>query len=232
MQLNSADSDLLAIKIGFWSALSIAITFIVFTFCFIMIYSSGPQSAWTNIQDFAVNVSQGNRTFKYLAQGSMALFGPLYLIFLNCLHALVPPSKKILTRLAANFGLAFAVLSSMHYFVQITSVPWNVAKGQLIGLDQFVQSNPSSFILSANMLGWTFFFGLSSLFAAFAFSNSGLERWMRIALMLNGITCLVGGVGFILQNVLLIFITMNFLMGGFILAFSIIACLWCRNLMV
>src|SRR4030095_5827212 len=150
-QTNVDPSDTLPIKIGFWSALSIAVLFIVFTFCFIIVYTQAPLSFWTNIQDFAANYAQGNVVFKRLAQLSMVLFGPLYVVSLESIHHLVPPPKKLPVRLAIDFGLVFTVLSSLHYFIQLTTVPWNISTGQLFGLEQFVQSNPSSFILAANM---------------------------------------------------------------------------------
>ncbi len=225
-----ANSDSpLAAKIVFGAALLIAVTFLVFTVCFAAVYTKGPVGAWTGIEHFAAQARSGNPTFKILAQASMVLFGPLYVILLNGLHALAPAGKKPLLRIAADFGLAFALLSSLHYFIQVTVVRWNVASGQLAGLEPFVQSNPASFILAANMLGWTLFFGLSSLFAAFAFKNAGLERILRAALLVTGVSVLIGGVGFSLQNTLVVFLTMNFLMGGAILVFAAALCLRYRE---
>lgn len=219
----------LAGKIAFWAALLTVITFVVFTICFVMVYSQGTSTTWAGINAFAAQSQVGNPLFKILAQASMVLFGPLYVIILNSLNILARPDKKILSRIAADFGLAFALLSSLHYFIQVTVVRWSVASGQITGLEPFVQSNPISFILATNMLGWTLFFGLSSLFAAFVFANQGIEKVIRVALLVNGITCLVGGVGFILQNGTLVFITMNFLMGGAVLAFAIALCIHVRK---
>ncbi len=229
MQTTLEFRDPIANRLGFWSAAGIAGLFLIFTVCFVAIYTQGPSAPWTNIQDFAANAGQVNPVFKFLAQFSMLLFGPLYVVAVNCIHARAPQSKKLITQLAADFALVFAALSCLHYFVQITTVPWNLAKGQLAGLEHFVQANPSSFILSADMLGWTLFFGLSSLLAAFAFDNQGLERGLRIALLVNGRSCLAGFVGFLLQSVLLVFVTMNFLMGGAVLVFSVLLGVWWRK---
>jgi hypothetical protein len=225
-----ANSDSpLAAKITFWAALLTAVTFLVFTVCFVVVYAQGPAPAWTGIAGYAAQAQSGNPFFKILAQASMLLFGPVYVIILNGLHALAPAGKKLLLRIAADFGLAFALLSSLHYFVQLTVVRWNVASGQLAGLEPFVQSNPTAFLLAANMLGWTLFFGLSALFAAFAFENAGLDRILRAALLVNGVSVLIGGVGFSLQNTLVVFLTMNFLMGGAILVFAVALCIRYRE---
>jgi hypothetical protein len=47
-----------------------------------------------------------------------------------------------------------------------------IEEGITEGLSQFVQSFPISGIAAINMLGWTVFFGLSSIFVGFAFSGS------------------------------------------------------------
>ena len=100
----------------------------------------------------------------------MLLFGPFYLVTLNSLHDLAAPNHKTLTRLSLIFGALFTVLIAAHYFVQISAVRLQVAHGQTAGLEQFVQANAYGGLPAINMLGWSLFFGLSSLFTAPVFS--------------------------------------------------------------
>lgn len=102
--------------------------------------------------------------------------------------------------------------------------------GETAGLEQAVRANQYSAMSAVNMLGWTLFFGLSSLFIAPVFSGRGLERVIRIAFLLNGACRLLGGVGYALDIVALVFLTINFGMGGAVLAASIALCILFRRM--
>jgi len=78
---------------------------------------------------------------------------------------------------------------------------------------QFVQEYPISGMAAINMLGWTLFLGLSSLFAALVFSGRGFRRLIRYALLSNATICLLGGVAHVLDITFLVFLTMNLAMG-------------------
>ncbi|MBN2017819.1 MAG: hypothetical protein JW794_06825 [Candidatus Cloacimonetes bacterium] len=82
--------------------------------------------------------------------------------------------------------------------------------------------NPQSISLSIAMLGWTFMFGLSSIFAVFIFEGKGIYRTIRILFLLNGIFCLLGGIGFVLQNSGLVNLTINMGMGGTMTVLTIV----------
>lgn len=66
---------------------------------------------------------------------------------------LYSPGKKLLARIGIDFGLAFAVLTGINYFVQLSAVRLSLLKGELQGLEQIVQANPISGISAINMLG-------------------------------------------------------------------------------
>jgi hypothetical protein len=128
-----------------------------------------------------------------------------------------------LTRLGVHFGLLFAGLVSLHYFVQVTAVRLSLQHNQLAGLEQIVQANPFSAVSAINMLGFTLFLGLASLFVGFAFNGGKWERILRFAFLLNGLFMLAGGLGYILQINLLIFLTLNFGLGGALLVVFVAA---------
>lgn len=208
----------LTLKLGYWSALISAATFIVFTICFIGVFATAPIFTWTSLADYVSYTRANSQFFPTLARLSMLAFAPTFVVLLNCLYDIAPDDKKILARLSVHFGLLFAGLVSIHYFVQVTAVRLSLQNNQLIGLEQVVQANPFSAVSAINMLGFTLFLSLASLFAACAFTDGKWERVLRLALLLNGIFTLAGGLGYILQINLLVFFCLNFGLGGALLA--------------
>jgi hypothetical protein len=206
-----------SIKLGYWATLVCILTFIIWIICFVRIFQLNPLFKWTNLSDFITYTNTYNQSFKYLAQFAMLLFAPAFLIIINCLHDFATEDKKVFTRISIGFATLFAVCIGIHYFIQISSVRLSIAKEQLDGLEQFIQSNPTSGIAGINMAGWTLFFSLSCFFVAPVFSGKGVDRMIKIALIANGILCILGGIGYIFDNVALIFLTLNFGMGGAIL---------------
>jgi len=217
------------IQIGFWSSLLAAVTCFLFTACFIAIVMVNPLFIWTNLSDYLVYTQHNNQTFVYVAQTSMLCFGSLYLLMLNSIYEYAAPEKKILVRIALSLGAVFAALTGSHYFVQISAVRWQLNEGQLAGIEQFLQAKPDSVMAAVNMLGWTFFFGLSSLFVAPVFGGSRLAHAIKRLFFVNGIFCLIGGVAYVFKIVILVFVTINLGMGGAITTLTILLCFFFRG---
>ncbi|MEJ2306181.1 MAG: hypothetical protein P8Y30_01320, partial [candidate division WOR-3 bacterium] len=118
----------------------------------------------------------------------------------------------------------------INYFVQISSVRLSIAKGQIAGLEQFIQSIPISGIAGINMVGWTLFFSLASLFIAPIFRGSRLNKVIKYSLITNGIVCLLGGIGYVLDNIALIFLTINLGMGAATMTATIALFIFFRRL--
>jgi hypothetical protein len=204
----------LSLQLGRWSAFLIAGDFILYTVCFVAILMSPPVFTWTNLADYAAYASTHSQFFKEAAMYLMLIFGPLFVVLLAALHEYARNEQKILTRIALGFGLAFAVLIGINYFVQLSTVRQNVLHGQLTGLEQFVQSNPASAITGLNMLGWSLFLGLASLFVAPIFNGGRLEKTIKWALIINGLCCLLGGLSYIYEFSLGVFLFITIGMGG------------------
>lgn len=230
MDANAPQLTRLTTRLGFWSALLAAATFILFTICFVAVFLNPPLFVWTDFAAYAASARQNQSIFKSLAQLSMLLFAPLYVIVINSVHEVAPRDRQVLTRLGLTFGLLFAVLISGFYFVQLSAVRLSVIKDQLAGLDQIVQANPYGALSALNMLGWTLFFGLSSLFLAPAFSGDRLAKVIRWLFVINGIMCLLGGIGYVLEITALVFFTINFGMGGAVTLLTIALCFYFRRL--
>jgi hypothetical protein len=204
----------LSMQLGAWSAFLIAGDFILYAVCFIAILMSPPVLVWTTLADYAAYAAAHGSFFKDAAMYLMLIFGPLFVVLLAALHDYARDRQKILTRISLSFGLAFAVLVGINYFVQLSTVRQSVLHGQLTGLEQVVQTNPMSAMTGLNMLGWSLFLGLASLFAAPIFSGGRLEKTIKWALVINGLCCLLGGLSYIYELSLFVFLFITLGMGG------------------
>jgi len=204
----------LSIKLGYWTSLICIATFVVWTVCFLAIFKINPIFEWTNLIDYINYTENYNQSFKFLAQASMLIFAPAFLIMIHSINDYATEKKKILSRIGISFATIFVACIGINYFVQISSVRLSIAKGQIAGLEQFIQSNPTSGIAGINMVGWTVFFSLASLFIAPIFTGNRLNKVIRYAFIANGIICLLGGIGFVLDNIAIIFLTINLGMGA------------------
>jgi hypothetical protein len=201
--------------------MAIVAAFTLFTVCFVAIPLTSRAYSWTTLSEYVAYATTTNQFFHNLARLTMLIFGPLWVVLLNCIYDYAAPEQRFLARLSLCFGVMFAVLTGINYFTQLSAVRLSIAHGHTVGLEQVVQANPWSAISAVNILGWSVGLGLSSLFAAPVFSGSKVERLIRFALLLNGIFCLLGGLGYALDIVILVFWTLNFGMGGAVLTAAI-----------
>lgn len=215
----------LAIRIGFWSAFSIAAAFVIFTVCLVAIPLTSPLFIWTNLVAYLAYVRNSQQVFQNLARVAMLVVGPLLVVLLSSIYELADDEKRLLARISLCFGVLFAALTDINYFVQLSAVRLSIVRGATQGLEQIVQANPISAIAAINMLGWSLFLGLASLFVAPVFYGSKLERVIRLSFLLNGICCLLGGIGYVFDSVVLVFLSLNFGMGGAVLVAAVSLCL-------
>jgi hypothetical protein len=218
MQSNTANQptpvNYLAATLGYWSAIGLVVTFAVFTVAFIAIPLTGPLFIWSNLADYLAYVRSGHTFFQDLARWMMLLFGPLIVILFASIHELASGERRLLARIALSFTVIFAALTAINYFVQLSAVRLAIQRNAIEGLEQIVQANPISAVAAINVLGWSLFLGLASLFMAPVFTGRGLQRFISVCFWINGAMCLLGGVGYVLDNTDLVFLTLNFGMGG------------------
>jgi len=153
-------------RLGFWSALTGISAFVVYILSFVIILFINPAFTWTDFNAFLAYTAKYDQFFKYLAMFFMLVYGICFVIQLVCIDEFIDKSKHFYAKLAMLFGLGFAVLIGINYFIQLSAVRLQLESGQTEGLEQFIMSFPISGIASINMLGWTLFFGLASLFRA------------------------------------------------------------------
>jgi len=210
-------------RLGFWAALGAAFCFAIFTICFVLLAIGRPLFLWTDLTAYIDFIRAYPSPLADIARLSMVVFAVLFVILVNSIYELAAPERKSMARLALCFSIAFAVLSSAHYFIQISAVRISIERDAFAGLEQVIQANPYSAVAAMNMLGWTVFLGLASLFAASVFQGGGSAMVLRVAFIANGVVCLIGGVGYVLGDTLVVFVTMNFLLGAamFVITFAL-----------
>lgn len=211
----------LACKVGFWSSVLFALTGIGYAIGMIALLVVFPIPEWRGITDTVAGFSSSYINYYSLCQTMAFISAPLFVVMVCCVHEYASPEHKILTRISACFAIMFAVFSSMNYFVQFTAVRLSILNGQLEGLEQFVQWNPTSAFYSINLLGWTLFLGLASFFIAPVFLKEKRGRLILRLFILNGVTCVLGTVAAVFEIMIYLAIY-PLLMTGFITAASVL----------
>lgn len=207
-------------KIGYWSAVSLTVFFITWIVCFVGIAVTSPMYFWDGLPHYLSYISTYNQSFAVVAKLAMLFFGPVYLLLIHSFYDCSSEKQRPLLRIAVLFALAYAITSSLHYFVQLTSVKFSIENNLTDGIVHFLQANPYSFLISVNMLGWSFFLGFSSLFMAMSFNNGYLSKWFKYSFYVLFISCIAAGIGYSLQIKWMIFLFVNVGTGGSLLAVS------------
>ncbi|HPK86379.1 MAG TPA: hypothetical protein PLO02_10790 [Tenuifilaceae bacterium] len=201
------------LNIGLWSAIICLTSFIVWIISFTGIAIQSPLLYWTNVEDYIDYYKNNSQLFQYLAKSFMIIFSIAYMILTIVFYEFATTERKILAKIGIVFSIMFALVSSILYFLQISSVRFAIAANEYSGLEHLLQSNPKSALLSVNMLGWALFLGLSSLFMYFGLISKSVTKGLKLGLLINVISCFFGGVGYLFQIDLLTFIFMNLGIG-------------------
>lgn len=181
----------LATRIGIWASISQTAVGYGYLIVYVIFMILFPVKPWTTIQAFAADINTPYMAWLTAIQVLAFLQALLVLVISITLHDFSKPDQKILTRLAMAFALAFAIISCIHYYVQWTGVRQSILRNDLEGLGLFVQFNFDSPMSTINMLGWMFFYGLTTLSLAPLFKNKGIEQWIHWSFLINGIGCIL-----------------------------------------
>jgi hypothetical protein len=115
-----------------------------------------------------------------------SLFLPIAFIVLMCaIHTHASKQSEIWAQIALAFALIYAALVSIVYFVELTVVIPLAMRGEADQVELLVFGF-GTFMYAIDILGYAFM-SLATLFAAPVFNGRGLERWIRCALIINGL---------------------------------------------
>jgi hypothetical protein len=179
---NAGTSTSPTLALGFWSAVLVTLFNITSSILMIPSWFRNPITPWRGIETYAATFDP----FQIASMLPGLLVVMPFLPLMAAIHFSSRPDQKVFTML----GIAFAGISvgmlGFQYYSQITVIRYNLTSGELPSLGLFVIGNPHSFFWPIEALGYGFM-GMSTLFAAFAFSGNPLARWIRFLFLTGGV---------------------------------------------
>lgn len=197
------------LKIGYYTSVVNLTSTLLFAFCFFGLFAINPIFEWTSIQDYVAYCKANNQLLKHIAQTAMVILSVSLLVMIAVLDDFADSDKKLFSKLSLVFVTISTTLLSMGYFIQITTVRWNFENTEISGLEHFIQFYPNSAILAVIMLGYTLFLGLSCISILPFFEKTRKDKLLRLGFLINGISCLLGLIGFVFQIAVLTLLATN-----------------------
>jgi hypothetical protein len=198
--------DELGFKLGFWSAIIVALLVLLIDVGMILSTILFPITTVTSIEAYAASFTN----WQMLPLIPSFILAPMFVILMLCIQLFASAEKKILGKLGFSFAIICAAILSIHYYIQLTVVRQGLLNNQTTGLWLFATPNPNSFFWSFAALGYGFM-GIALLFAAPVFKEKSQNK-IKLLLYANGVI----GIGFLVGNAAGIFaanIMASFLWG-------------------
>jgi hypothetical protein len=165
--------------LGFWSA--------VFATLFSLVYVVAQLAEWAGLLGSAGGPESGSTVLGIIVLLTPSfLLGSSFLLLMVSVHQLAAPDRQIWSHGAVAFATAYAVLTGMVYFAQLTLVGPRLAEGRVAGIEPFLFVPFDSFLYTADLLGYSFM-SVATLLAARVFTGGGIERVARRFLTANGL---------------------------------------------
>ncbi|MGZ4894704.1 MAG: hypothetical protein ACXV5N_12220 [Halobacteriota archaeon] len=182
-------------KLGFWSAVIIALLVVLIDIGMIWSAVLFPMTAIPSIEAY----QQSFMSWQMLPLLPALVLPPMFVIFMLCIHEYAPSDRKILGKVGSALAIVSATILGIHYYVQLTVVRQGLLNNQTAGLWLFAAPNPYSFFWSFAALGYGFM-GIAVLVAAPIFKEKA-ENNLRLLFAANGAV----GIGMFIGNALGIF---------------------------
>lgn len=113
------------------------------------------------------------------------LLGSANLVMMAALHEAAPQPVRVISLSALGFAIAYAVLTGLVYFVQLTFVAPRIASGASEGIEILLFVPYRSFLFAVDLFGYSLMC-LSALFVAFALPQTPATFWARRCFQLTG----------------------------------------------
>ena len=158
------------VQLGFWAAVLSTVFAMAFNVAAILERLGVPAPPWDLIPLMAPSI------FLALA----------FVVLMVCVHYYVPEERRVWTLVGLAFAIIYAVLVSIVYFVQLTVVLPRMLAGEGESVGVLLFTSFDSFMYALDVLGYGLM-SLATLFAAWGFEGSKLERAIRRAMITNGV---------------------------------------------
>ncbi|MGZ7206509.1 MAG: hypothetical protein ACXVIV_07645 [Halobacteriota archaeon] len=183
-------------KLGFWSAVIIALLIVLIDVGLVWSVVLLPMTAIHSIEAYELSFA----SWQMLPLLPALILAPMFVLFMLCIQEYAPSDRKILGKVSSAFAIVSASILSIHYYVQVTVVRQGLLNNQTAGLWLFAAPNPYSFFWSFAALGYGFM-GIAVLVAGPVFKEKA-ENNIRLLFAANGAV----GIGMLVGNALGIFI--------------------------
>lgn len=114
------------------------------------------------------------------------LLAPAFLILMVCVYYFTPKEKKLYSLIGMAFAVAYAVLVSLNYYVQLTVVAPRLLQGDTSDVSVFLFTPYDTFPYAMDLLGYSYM-SLATFSSAFVFSKNGLEKAIKWFMIANGL---------------------------------------------
>ena len=168
-------------RIGFCAA--------VFATLFSVTYIVAQIGEWLGFLGSAGGPESSSTPFGLVVLLTPSLFlGTAFVVLMVSVHYYTSEERKIWSHIGLVFATIYAVLISINYYVQLTFVVPRLLQGDAnsVSLQPFLFVPFDSFLYSVDILGYSFM-SLATLFAAFAFTGTGIHRTVRWFMIANGL---------------------------------------------
>jgi hypothetical protein len=155
-------------RLGFWSAVLMAVFTILFLVGYIVVAMGLLPPPWDIV----------------LAIGASLLLAPSFVVLMVCVHYAAPAEKRIWSHIGIAFAILYAALVSIVYVTWLFVVEPHVLRGQANQVALLIFA-PGSFLQMVDGLGYTFM-GVALFFAAPVFGGKRLDTWIRWLCLLSG----------------------------------------------
>jgi hypothetical protein len=122
------------------------------------------------------------------------LLAPVFVVLVAAIHTWAPESRRLWSRIALAFAIAYAVIIGTTYFVQLAVVIPSLQARETDGLSLFTQYNPHGLFIAGEALDYLAM-SLALTFAAPVFAGPGIERairWLFIGGFVVAVAAFVG----------------------------------------
>lgn len=170
-------------RAGYWSALVCAIGAVAYGVVGVLVGILAPSAlSWEGYSQFVAGYSPWPTLVVLAPPFVVAVAFPLLIL---AIYATAPEERKPFALLALVFAGIYTAVLGAAYWLQLTTVPWNMVRGSADGIAPWVVWNPAGFFWSLETFGY-FAMGLSCMFAAFAHRRDSLPRGLRYGLLAMG----------------------------------------------
>jgi hypothetical protein len=111
-----------------------------------------------------------------------------FVAMMASVHYITPPEKRVLSHLGLSFAIAYTVMCSIAYYIQLVVVCTNSLGVSSDAMALFTFT-PGSAMFGIDMLGYTFL-ALATLVTSPVFGEGTRERWLKRLFFAHGLLAL------------------------------------------